>query len=100
MQSYDDESKIKAVKKALGEPIFAELSDNAWKIRTNLIVVSVISIALVFASLHIDPGSTFLGLKFSGLTDSLVRAGLFWITMCLMIHFLWTAWDNRGGPVY
>ena len=68
----NDDDKLKAVEKVLGEPAFAEFASNAWKIRSNLIIVSVISIALVFADLHIDPGSTVLGLKFQGLNDTVL----------------------------
>lgn len=94
MAPYNDEQKLKAVKKVLGEPVFCELSDKAWKIRTNLIIASVISISIVIADLHIDPSSTVLGLKFTGLTDTVVRSGLFWITLYLIMHFIWSAWDN------
>lgn len=94
MSDLDDEKKVAAVQKVLGEPVFCELSQSAWKIRTNLIVTSVISISIVFAGLHIDSESTFLGLKFKGLNDIIITRALFWITLYLLIHFLWSAWDN------
>jgi len=92
--SSNDDDKLKAVEKVLGEPAFAEFTPNAWKIRTNLIIASGISIAVVFADLHIDPGSTVLGLKFHGLSDSVLTKGLFGVTLYLLLHFVWSAIDN------
>jgi hypothetical protein len=94
MDENSEDKKIKAVEKTLGEPVSPELSDNSWKIRTNLMFVSVISIAVTQANLHIDPSSTFLGLKFTGINDSVIRNGLLFITIYLGIHFLWTAFDG------
>jgi hypothetical protein len=87
------ESTTEAVFKVLGEPAFAEFSDNAWKIRTNLILASVISIAVVFGDLHIEPDSQILGLKFKGLTDAVLTNGLIAVVSYLLLHFVWTAID-------
>lgn len=92
--SGNEDEKLKAVEKVLGEPAFAEFTPNAWKIRTNLIIASVISIAVVFADLHIDPGSTVLGLKFHGLSDTVLTNGLFGVTLYLLLHFVWSAIDS------
>jgi len=78
----------------LGEPVAPELQNNAWKIRTNLIIASVIAITIVLADLRIDPESTVLGLKFSGFSDTVLRTGLLLIVVYLSIHFLWTAVDS------
>lgn len=71
-----EDKKLKAVEETLGKPVAPELSENAWKIRTNLIVISVITITVVLADLRIDPSSSVLGLKFSGFTDTVLRTGL------------------------
>lgn len=89
----EENDNVKAVEDALGKPVLPELPDSVWKVRTNLIIASVISIAVALADLRIDPGSTFLGLRFTGLTDHLVRTLLFIITVYLLIHFLWAALD-------
>jgi hypothetical protein len=89
-----DEEKIAAVRKALGEPFAAEFSDKAWKIRTQLLVTSVISLFVVLARLRIDPGSTIFGLRFSGLSDEVVRTGLFLVTLYLVAHFLGSSIDS------
>lgn len=89
-----EDKKLKAVEEALGKPVAPELSENGWKIRTNLIVTSVIAIAVVLADLHIDSGSSVLGLKFSGFSDAVLRTGLLLILAYLSIHYLWTTFDN------
>ena len=94
MDKDSNDEKLKAVEKVLGEPVFIELSDYVLKIRTNLIRVSVITIAVILANLHIDQGSTVLGLKFTGLNDHVLRAGLLVITCYLGAHYLWTAVDT------
>lgn len=66
MTEEAEDKKLKAVEEALGKPVAPELSENAWKIRTNLIVTSVIAIGVVLADLRIDAGSSVLGLKFAG----------------------------------
>ena len=93
-QQSDHEPRLNAVRKALGEPAFCELSDKAWRIRTNLIIVSVVSAGVVLWDLHISPDSTVFGLKFSGLTDAVLRRGLFWVLLYLVVHFLWCSFDN------
>ncbi|MBI5900215.1 MAG: hypothetical protein HZB40_13410 [Rhodocyclales bacterium] len=85
---------FRAVENVLGEPAFAEFPQNAWKIRTNLIMASVISVTVALAGLHIDRDSTLLGLKFNGLNDFVFRTGLFWITLYLLLHFIWSAFDS------
>ncbi len=85
---------VAKVQKVLGEPVLCEFSDKTWRIRTNLILVSVISLVVVLANLHIEAGSTVFGLKFAGLTDVVVRVSLFGITIYLLVHFLWGAFDN------
>jgi len=95
MTSTSDQEKIKAVEKALGEPVFCEFSEKTWRIRTKLIVSSVVSISVVLGNLHIEPaGSAILGLKFTGLSDLLIKNSLFLITTYLFFHFIWCSFDN------
>jgi len=84
---------IEAVEEVLGEPAFAELPENAWKIRTNLILASVVSIVIVFGELHIEPDSQILGLKFRGLSDTILTNGLIAVVTYLLLHFLWASLD-------
>jgi hypothetical protein len=84
---------IEAVEKVLGDPAFLELTENAWKIRTNLIFTSVISIAVVFGDLHLEPDSQIMGLKFKGLSDMILTNGLIALVAYLLFHFLWASVD-------
>ena len=59
--------QLDAVRKALGEPFGAEFRDKVWKIRTNLLAVSLISLFVAFAKLSVAPGSTVFGLQLSAL---------------------------------
>lgn len=94
MASSADEKNIDGVRKALGEPFSAEFTDKVWKIRTNLLVVSIVWLFVVLAGLRIDPGSSVFGLRFSGLTDEVVKIGLFLVTLYLVVHFLWSCIDS------
>lgn len=85
---------VEAVNKVLGEPVQTELTENAWKIRTNLMLAAVVSIAVVFADLHIEPDSQILGLKFKGLNDTVLTNGLIAVVSYLLIHFLWSSFDS------
>lgn len=88
------EERIRAVEKVLKEPIAASFSDQAWKIRTNLIVVSSIGLVMGLAQLRIAPDSSVLGLKFSGLSDATIRLTLASVIVYLLFHFLWVGWDG------
>lgn len=87
------ENTIEAIAKVLGEPAFAELPENAWKIRTNLILAAVVSIVIVFGDLHIEPDSQILGLKFKGLSDTILTNGLIAVVAYLLLHFVWASLD-------
>lgn len=88
-----DEQRIKAVEKVLKEPVAAEFSEQAWKIRTNLIVAASIALVMGLAKIQIAPDSTFLGLKFTGLNDTLIRFTLATVVVYLLVHFMWAGWD-------
>jgi hypothetical protein len=88
------EERIRAVEKVLKEPIAAQFSDQAWKIRTNLIIASSIALVMGLAQLHITADSSFLGLKFSGLSDVVIRFTLAAVIVYLLFHFLWVGWDS------
>ncbi len=95
MSRFDEESEtVRSVKKALGEPIGCELSPAAWKIRTNLMLVSFVSLVVAGANLHVNKDASFLGLGLQGLDDNLVTFGLGVANTYLLLHFVWSAWDN------
>lgn len=86
--------KLKAVDKILGSPVIAQFDEQTTKLRTNLIIASAVSIALCLADLHISPDSRILGLKFAGLTDTLIRNALLAIVAYMSLHFIWNAGDG------
>jgi len=90
----EEDLALASVEKALGEPVACELSTQGQRLRTNLIVLSVISIAIVLGDLRIGLDSSILGMKIVGLDDALVRNGLFWIVIYLTCHFSWSSWDS------
>lgn len=90
----DKNSELKAVSKVLGEPIFGELSENILKIRRNLLVISLVSIFVIYGDLRIDPNSTIFGLKFRGLTENIIVYGLSIANTYLFLHYLWCCFDS------
>jgi hypothetical protein len=89
-----EDEKINAVGKLLGEPVAPELSPVGLKVRNHLFIVCVISITVVLANLRISPESTFLGLKFTGVDDSILRYGLLILLGYFTFHFSWIAFDS------
>src|SRR6267143_4593268 len=88
-----DDATIRAVEKILKEPVAAEFSEQAWRIRTNLTVVSGIAVVMRLADLRISADSSVLGLKFTGLSDAVIRVTLAAVIAYLLFHFLGVAWD-------
>lgn len=87
-------SNSEKVEKALGEPIAAGFDDYTKKLRNNLFLISVVGIALTLGNLELAAGSSFLGLRFHGLTNSTVVTTLFIINFYMLIHFLWCGYDS------
>lgn len=56
-------------------------------------IASLVSLFAVLGNVHVDPTSTVLGLKLLGLNAELINIGTFVITLYLLIHFAWYAWD-------
>ncbi|WP_285359867.1 hypothetical protein [Pseudomonas sp. fls2-241-TYG-175] len=81
------------VKKVLANPIFIISDDAALKIKTQLMVISFIALFLTLGGVHVDQGSIFFGLRFTGLTEQVVRLGLFIIIAYMAVHFIWISYD-------
>ena len=88
------ESEIKKVQKALGDPLMPEFTDYMRRVRSILVVVSLISIGVVIGGLAIDPSSSVLGIRFQGVSDELIRKGLLIANAYLLIHFGWGSFDS------
>lgn len=90
----DIEGQIRKVEKVLGEPVFIGFDDKTAKIRTSLFLLSVVGLGYALGDLHIQEGSSFLGLKFTGLDDNLFRMGLLVTITYLLVHLLWNSYDS------
>lgn len=90
-------SNIEKVEKALGEPVSIEFTEYERRLRNNLFFISVISIAMTLGGLQLDGNSSFLGLRFNGLTDSIITKGLFYINIYMLLHFFWCSIDVLQG---
>jgi hypothetical protein len=94
MWASSTDNTIEAFQKVLGEPMATGLSDRAWKVRTQLMAVSVVAIGLVNLGLHVNRDATVFGFSLSGLTDAPLRQALgIWIAY-LIVHFVWMAWES------
>lgn len=94
MWARSTDANIEAVQTVLGEPVATGLSDRAWKVRTQLMAVSVVAIGLIALHLHVDRQATVFGFSLSGLTDRMVRLGLAVWIVYLVVHFVWMAWES------
>ncbi len=82
------------VEKVLGEPFATDFPEYVRKIRNGLVTTSVISIALLLGGLQIHDDSTFLGLRFQGLNNSLILRVIFLLNIYMFSHFLWCSIDH------
>jgi hypothetical protein len=94
MWSKSGKNDIEAVQKVLGEPIAVGLSDRAWRARTQLLVTSVLAIAVVGFKLRVNSDATLFGFRLTGLTDHAVRVALATAIIYLAAHFTWIAWES------
>lgn len=78
----------------LGNPFAAAMSDATEKIRRNLLVVSVITIAIVILGVRVAQANTLLGISFEGLTADALKKGLLAINTYMLVHFLWCMFDE------
>lgn len=82
------------IERILGNPVFAELTDNALKIRRNLLVTAVITLFTHYASIQIKKDTPFLGVQFEGLDNGKIELGLLILLLYFLSHFLWYVWDS------
>ena len=89
-----EKNSTEAVKEALGKPVLPEFSDAVGKIRLNLMLVAMITIAVVILDVKVAPTNTLLGITFEGLTAQNLKTGLLMVNVYMFIHFLWCAADG------
>ncbi|MEZ9860528.1 hypothetical protein AB4381_18865 [Vibrio splendidus] len=72
---------------------FLDLSDKTLKIRRNLNVTALVSIAITLLGIEVK-GVSFSGLKVEGLTDGKLFVVLLCILIYHMVYFLWCTYDE------
>jgi len=92
MSDQDENEKIKAVQKVLGEPVFIYFSDEINRIRRNLLVISSIALAYKYSGTKVTEFMLF-GVKFEHLSPSFVDTCLFFLLLYTFIHFFWQSVD-------
>ncbi len=81
--------------KVLLKPSIEPLDTNTQRIRRNLIITSVITFILVYASNGIDNDkSSFAGIKFTNLEPDYIAALLILSLGYFLLHFIWAASDH------
>ncbi len=83
----------KQMEKILGEPFAMEFSNYVRKLRSNLIITSVIFISLLLGWFEITAESIFLGLKPIDSTNQHFLKLIFFLNAYMFLHFLWCAID-------
>ena len=87
-------AKEKTVEDILGNPVHLDMSDNALRIRRNLLAVSSIALFIAWSGLSLSPDSSILGMKFVGLSDQAVKQALTLVILYFFIHYVWYAFDS------
>ena len=83
-----EQDRFAAVEKVLGAPFSGDFSENALKVRRNLLACCFVALVLTICKVQIDPNPTVLGVKFIGVSDSLIYTALFVLIVYFFFHFL------------
>lgn len=89
-----NDNKIKEAGLLLGEPFAIEFSDYTKKSRSNLMLASVLAIALIANNLKLTADSSLLGLKLESFSMEIIYQLLLFLCAYHLVHFTWLAWDN------
>lgn len=88
------ESNLDAVKSVLGKPVDLGFSDNALKVRRNLLVFGCITGFISFTGITVNTSSSVVGLYFNGLTEEHVMIALLITNLYHLVHFVWYVVDG------
>lgn len=86
--------QVEARKKWLAEPFMNIFDDNTFRIRRNLLAISVIALVYKTAATGIASDSSFLGVKLTGLKSGSIDIILTFGVFYFLLHFLWGGWDK------
>ncbi len=85
--------EAKKVEVDLGEPVFAEFSENLRRTKRNLLIVSSVAIFAHLSGVQIQ-ATGVLGLKFDNDLEQIwLQTALFFIVAYLFLQFVWQASD-------
>lgn len=89
----DDQKKIDALQKSMGEPVGFDISESAAKIKRNLILVSLVVLVLVFGGVEASPNVSIFGVSLSGVTSTKLMVGLSVVLFYSLVHYLWYCYE-------
>ncbi|WP_064116724.1 hypothetical protein [Pseudomonas fluorescens] len=87
---------VAAVDKALGSPVDFESSDEAKKIKRNLLTISVIVIALILGEITASDKISLFGVSLEGVTPQKLMSGLGLFLIYNFLHYIWFCFDLFG----
>jgi len=87
---------VAALDKVLGSPVDFESSDEAKKIKRNLLIISVIVIALILGEITASDKISLFGVSLEGVTPQKLMSGLGAFLIYNFLHYLWFCFDLFG----
>lgn len=85
-----------AIEKALGEPVGFDSSELANKVKRNLLLISVVVIALVVFEVKPSPNVSIIGVSLDGVTSHKLMVGLAAFLVYSFAHYIWLCYDLFG----
>lgn len=83
-----EENTVEAVELVLGQPMPVEYSENALKVRRNLLAVSTVAVVMQLGGATLATNAPIFGFQFSDLTVHTLKLGLLGVVVYLTVHFL------------
>lgn len=82
-----EDNTVEAVELVLSKPVPVEFSENALKVRRNLLAVSTVIVVMQLGGAGLAPNAPLFGFQFTALTTHTINLGLLGITIYLAVHF-------------
>lgn len=94
MKKMNWEEHVENRKKWLAQPFMEMFDENTFRIRRNLLAISVVALIYKFAADGISEKSSFLGVQLEGLKTSSIDIILALGVIYFLVHFIWSALDG------
>lgn len=90
-----DENSKEAVEKVLGEPVFDGLSENALRVRRNLLIFGLTALFITCTDVGIAPqlSGSLMGIGFTGVEIKHLKIVLLILNGYFLFHFGWCLYD-------